>query len=150
MDDGAALALFDRWWEILVHRVFDDELGQDFFDEFGGRIPLHDYSPAGGSSFFFDVSGYMDNLFRGLGGYVRDYCDHMGTAKGERCPAVVRASLVRAVKELTEEQGADMGAWTAPAENLQFQNLGAGSVTPIPWQNRGTHNHVVEILSRAP
>jgi hypothetical protein len=30
-----------------------------------------------------------------------------------------------------------------------FSNQGAGSVTPIPWQNRGTHNHVVEVLSDA-
>jgi hypothetical protein len=41
------------------------------------------------------------------------------------------------------------GAWTVPAENIEFFNLGAGSVDPIPWQNRGTHNHVVEILEDA-
>ena len=28
-------------------------------------------------------------------------------------------------------------------------SLGAGSVDPIPWQNRGTHNHAVEVLSDA-
>jgi hypothetical protein len=42
-----------------------------------------------------------------------------------------------------------MSQWSTPAENLVFQNLGAGSVEPIPWQNRGTHNHVVEVLSDA-
>jgi hypothetical protein len=33
-----------------------------------------------------------------------------------------------------------------PAENIEFAAFGAGSVDPIPWQNRGTHNQVVEIL----
>jgi hypothetical protein len=33
------------------------------------------------------------------------------------------------------------------AENLEFQELGGLSVPAIPWQNRGTHNHVVEVLN---
>lgn len=40
-----------------------------------------------------------------------------------------------------------MSAWTAPAGWIEFSNQGAGDVPGIPWQNRGTHNHVVEILS---
>jgi hypothetical protein len=39
--------------------------------------------------------------------------------------------------------------WSTAAENIVFQELGAGSVEPIPWQNRDTHNHVVEVLSDA-
>jgi hypothetical protein len=42
-----------------------------------------------------------------------------------------------------------MATWTVPAENIVFQELGAGSVDPIPWQNRGTHNHIIEILDDA-
>jgi hypothetical protein len=42
-----------------------------------------------------------------------------------------------------------MADWTTPAENIVFQEFGAGSVSPIPWQNRGTHNHAVEILGDA-
>gem|GEM_PF-5686753 len=39
-----------------------------------------------------------------------------------------------------------MSKWTAPAEWIEFQEFGASSVERIPWQNRGTHNHVVEVL----
>jgi acyl-homoserine lactone acylase PvdQ len=145
MDRGPALAIFDRWWKLLVHAIFDDELGRK-----GYRLmdaPVADYSPQSGSSFFFDFSSYLRTLFdRGKGSYARNYCDDLSTGDHESCRGLVASSLRRAVRELTQEQGRDMSAWEKPAENLQFQELGAGSVPEIPWQNRGTHNHVVEIL----
>jgi acyl-homoserine lactone acylase PvdQ len=152
MDRGAALAIFDAWYDILVRKVFNDELGQGFFALAGGRLPVSDYNPSGGSSFFFDFSNYLGNLFRANASdeLSRDYCDKMGTTKVETCKKLVARSLTQAVNRLRNQQGNDMSQWSTPAENLVFQNLGAGSVEPIPWQNRGTHNHVVEVLSDAP
>ena len=132
--------------------MFNDELGQGFFALAGGRLPVSDYSPTGGSSFFFDFSNYLGNLFnpKASDELSRDYCDKMGTAKAETCKKLVARSLTQAVNRLRNQQGNDMSQWFTPAENLVFQNLGAGSVEPIPWQNRGTHNHVVEVLADAP
>ncbi len=42
-----------------------------------------------------------------------------------------------------------MSEWTTDAWMIKFSALGFGSVPNIPWQNRGTHNHVVEILGDA-
>jgi acyl-homoserine lactone acylase PvdQ len=150
MDDGAALAIFDAWWDVLVHRVFDDEIGEEGYELMD--IPVSDYSPTGGSSFFHDFSVYLSNLFskKTSGIYARNYCDDMTTADAtESCKSKVGEALTAALANLTADQGADMNQWTTPAENLVFQELGAGAVAEIPWQNRGTHNHVVEILSDA-
>lgn len=147
MDDGAALAVFDAWYDRLVHLVFDDELGAEGFELIGA--PVSDYSPSGGSSFFFDFSSYLANLFDGTGGYARNYCDDRATKEDESCAQMVSRAFTEAVAAVSEAQGTDPSAWTTPAENLAFQAFGAGSVEGIPWQNRGTHNHVVEILSDA-
>ncbi len=149
MDNGPALALFDTWWTTLVHRIYDDELGEDGYALL--RTPIADYSPTGGSSFFFDFSSYLQNLFnrKTKKRLARDYCDDRTTGKKESCKELVGAALKAAYDKLVEEQGAEMNQWVVAAENIVFQELGAGSVDPIPWQNRGTHNHVVEILRDA-
>jgi hypothetical protein len=149
MDNSAALMLFDAWYQNLAHEVFDDEIGKDDF----GRVPapISDYSPSGGSSFFFDFSSYLSNLLdpRTRGRFTRNYCDKLDTDAKETCRKAVVASFRAAVDKLVTDHGADMAKWSKAAENLAFQAFGAGSVTPIPWQNRGTHNHAVEILSDA-
>lgn len=147
MDDSPALVLFDRWWDLLVHRVFDDELGEEGYGLMGVRIS--DYRPANGSSFFFDFSGWLKNLFarKTRARLARNYCDDLGTKGKESCAAVTLLALKKAIEELVKEQGEDMSKWTTPAENLAYLNVGAGTVARIPWQNRGTHNHIVELLS---
>jgi acyl-homoserine lactone acylase PvdQ len=152
MDNGAALAIFDAWYDALVHGVFDDELGEAGFELLAPMgAPVTDYTPESGSSFWNDFSSYLRNLFRTRtrGGFARNYCDVRTTGARESCRSQVVDALEKALADLTEEQGEDMGAWTVPAENIEFFNLGAGSVDPIPWQNRGTHNHVVEIIEDA-
>lgn len=147
MDDGAALALFDKWWDLLVHAIYDDEFGDEGYALL--RAPISDYSPNGGSSFFFDFSSYLKTLFdpKRNNGLALDYCDDRSTKGAEEsCRQIVEKTFEAAYRALVAEQGDDIAGWTAAAENLIFQALGAGSVDPIPWQNRGTHNHVVEIL----
>jgi acyl-homoserine lactone acylase PvdQ len=148
MDTGNALALFDAWYTQLVHAVFDDELGADAY-RFGP--PVTDYDPAGGSSFYFDFSNYLYDLFSKAGAkrYRLDYCDDVETDGRETCKDQVTKALTQAVEQLTAAQGADMASWITPGEWIVFEEFGAGSVDPIPWQNRGTHNHVVEALSEA-
>jgi hypothetical protein len=153
MDDGPALALFDTWYEQLVHGVFDDELGQKGFDLLAGDdAPVVNYRPSGGGGFWFDMSTYIRNLLDGRTRdkrFARDLCNDRKTKVRETCASQVRAALKRAKAQLKEAQGADISQWTVPAENIVFQELGAGSVDPIPWQNRGSENHLVEVLSDA-
>jgi acyl-homoserine lactone acylase PvdQ len=149
MDNGAALAIFDAWYEGLVHKIFDDEIGGTGYELLAPMgAPITDYTPESGSSFWNDFSSYLRNLFRRRTAdrLSRNYCDDMTTGRDESCRALVSDALREALDRLAEDQGQDMAAWTTPAENIVWQNLGAGSLDPIPWQNRGTHNHVVEIL----
>ena len=150
MDQGPALAIFDAWYTKLVHQIFDDELGTDGYELV--RAPLTDYVPAEGSNFWFDFSSYVKNLFdaRARKRFALNYCDDRTTKRRkEACSSLVVSSLMKALKDLEEDQGANIADWTVPREDIVFQELGGASVPPIPWQNRGTHNHVVEILSDA-
>lgn len=146
-DNGNALAVFDSWYTHLVHDVFDDDIGKNAY-EFGP--PVTDYSPAHGSSFYFDFSNYLYDLFSKAGAkrYSRNYCDDRTTKSAESCKDQVRKALGEALTQLKADQGDDMSAWATPAEWIEFQEFGAGSADHIPWQNRGTHNHVVEALSK--
>lgn len=151
MDNGAALVLFDEWYRTLVHRIFDDELGKDDYDLV--PAPITNFSPAQGGGFWFDFSSYVENLLRRSSrrAYARNYCDDMTTAsKTETCAQQIAAAFTDALTKVRADHGEDMSAWNEPAENIVFQEFGAGSVPEIPWQNRGTHNHVVEVLTDAP
>ena len=109
-----------------------------------------DYAPntSAGGGFFFDFSSYLDTLLdpKAKKRLARNYCDDMKTDGKESCKQVVGDALVAAYDAIVADQGADMNAWTKAPENIVFQELGAGSADPIPWQNRGTHNHIAEIL----
>ena len=154
MDQGAALAIFDRWYDHFAHAVFDDDLGEEGYDLLDA--PVTNYNPANGGGFWFDFSSYLKNLFQKKHRkrmFAQNYCNDRSTEARESCAAQARAALAKALSELTEEQGEDMAAWTTDAENLDItgnaNSATAGSVPLIPWQNRGTENHVVEILRRA-
>lgn len=155
MDDGPALAIFDAWYDNLAHRVFDDEIGEKGYGLMGDA-PITNFTPRNGGGFWFDFSSYLFNLvqrkFRSTA-FSRNYCNDRTTEQRESCNAQIAAALLEAIAELTEEQGADMTAWTKPAENISFTNNAnsatAGEVDDIPWQNRGSENHIVEIVDDA-
>jgi hypothetical protein len=60
---------------------------------------------------------------------------------------VVAALRIGLKKEAREQRTANVRRWRTSAENLQFQVFGGLSVPDIPWQNRGSHNHVVEVVN---
>lgn len=148
MEQGPALAVFDEWYTQLVHRVYDDELGEKGYDML--LAPISDYNPTSGSSFWFDMSSYLKKLFKKktARSLALPYCDDRTTEdKTESCRSLAIAALEAALTKLTTDQGSpDVEAWTTPREDIVFQELGFGSVEPIHWQNRGTHNHATEIL----
>ncbi|MDQ4145205.1 MAG: penicillin acylase family protein [Actinomycetota bacterium] len=143
LDDSAGVVIFDRWFDRLADAVFADELG----GEAPGRVP----APVFDHDMWFDFSSYLKNVFnrRAREGMARNYCDDVKTNGTETCANVVLSSLLGALDDIRKDQGQDMSQWKADAEWIDFMNLGAGSVERIPWQNRGTHNHVVEILGDA-
>lgn len=142
-DNGPAAAIFDAWYDALVHRVFDDEIGADAYDLVG--------TPVTDVDMWHDFSSYLDTLFskKARRGYARNYCDNIETPEKESCKVQVAAALDDALAALKEAQGDDPAAWTTDAWMIEFESLGLGSAEPIPWQNRGTHNQVIEVLRKA-
>ena len=147
MEQGAALAVFDEWYRQLVHLVYDDELGDKGYDLL--MAPVSDFNPTEGNSFWFDMSSYLKNVFTKSSAkrLALPYCDDRKTDEKESCRRIVRKALKKALKKLTTDQGSpNVQDWTTPREDIVFQEFGFGSVEPIHWQNRGTHNHATEIL----
>jgi acyl-homoserine lactone acylase PvdQ len=153
MDAGPVLPLFDAWYQRLVHRIFDDELGKKGFELLAAvDAPIVNYHPESGGGFWFDFSSYVRNILdRKVRNkrFAHNPCDDTETKKHETCLMQVHKSLKNALKTLREEQGDDMSQWSQPAENINFSEQGLGSAS-IPWQNRGTENHLVEVKSNLP
>jgi acyl-homoserine lactone acylase PvdQ len=142
-DHGAAVAVFDAWYDRLARAIFDDELG----DAGAFGLPIAHRARPGGSSYYSDFSNYVWHLLNQPDNLRLDYCDDRSTAGTETCSEMVAATLGAAVASISEAQGGDPSTWTAPADHIVFDENGAVSVDPIPWQNRGTYNHAIEILT---
>ncbi|MDQ4095828.1 MAG: penicillin acylase family protein [Actinomycetota bacterium] len=143
LDDSTGIVIFDAWYTKLVNKVFRDELG---------ALPPGDVAaPVFDHDMWFDFSSYLKNTFnrKAREHLARNYCDNINTRGKETCVDAAFSSLLTVLSRLRESRGQDMSQWKADAEWIQFMNLGAGDVPDIPWQNRGTHNHVVEILGDA-
>ena len=142
-DNGPPTVIFEQWYTKLVHGIFDDEIGADGFD----LVP----TPASDRDMWHDFSSFTLNLFnrKARSKLARNYCDDISTRAKESCNSQVAKALDAALTQLTTDQGADPSAWTQDAWMITFQELGLAGVDPIPWQNRGTHNHVIEILRKA-
>lgn len=143
-DSATAVAAWDTLLEKLYHELFFDELGGE---DFG--FPIADDAPrSNGSAYFFDSTNYMWNALGDEGASFQnlDFCDDLNTAAIETCAQKVQAAFDATLLELTAEQGPDPASWVWPADYIEFQEVGAQSANPIPWQNRGTYNHAIEVL----
>lgn len=142
-DAGTAVAAFDSWYDKLSHRVFDDE----FAGLYDLGLQLSDSPGPGGGGYYSDFSNMLWNLFGSStrGSMSRNYCDDRGTGAKETCAQQVRKSLRQAVAGLTRRFGSNLSKWRSPADYIVFSEVGALGVDPIPWQNRGTYNHAIEV-----
>ena len=147
-DNGPATVIFDTWFDRLVHRVFDDELG-DAMSLAG--VPVSDRPEFNnGSSYFADFGNHLANVLARRR-MALPYCDQLATPRNEGCTAAIVAALRDALADLSSAQETeDMTKWTRDADVIRFGSQGAGSVPDIPWQNRGTYNHIAEITGRRP
>ena len=141
-DFGPAVAIWDTFYNELVHRIFDDELDGLYPLV---NVPISDgASNSNGSAYFADFSMYLWNLFN-EGDLARDYCDNRNTGATETCAEIVTAAAEASVDELTASKGPAMAEWSWPADYIEFGAVGAAMAAPIPWQNRGTYNHAIEV-----
>jgi acyl-homoserine lactone acylase PvdQ len=148
-DASAAVAIWDTWFLELAHAVFDDEIGAANYGLFPGSI-ANDAPHSNGSAYYASFANYLWKTFAAEDAGKPSYCDDRSTDRTESCAEQVAASLGAAVQELTTAQGADMSAWTWPADYIEFDAVGAAHVDPIPWQNRGTYNHAIEVTGSRP
>ena len=146
-DFGPAVAIWDTFYDKLVHNIFDDELGGLYPLV---NVPISDGAPnSNGSAYFADFSMHLWNVFNEAE-LTGDYCDNRKTGPKETCAEVVQAALQATVDDLTAAQGPSMQQWSWPADYIEFGEVGAVLAPPIPWQNRGTYNHAIEVTgSRA-
>jgi hypothetical protein len=146
-DFGPAVAIWDTFYDKLVHRIFNDELGGLYPLV---NVPISDGAAnSNGSAYFADFSMHLWNLFNG-GDLARDYCDNRKTGATETCADVATAALQATVDDLTASQGSTMNLWSSPADYIEFGAVGAVMAPPIPWQNRGTYNQVIEVTGSEP
>jgi acyl-homoserine lactone acylase PvdQ len=147
-DAGAAVAIFDRWFRLLVRQIFDDELGNAYGLV---RVPISDDpTVVNGSAFQSNFSTYLWDVLRPArrATMARNYCDDRSTARNETCRFQVQRALRRAVRRLTRQQDRPVENLTAPASMVRFTQIGAPHLVPqpIPWQNRGTYSAAMEIV----
>ena len=143
-DNGPPAVIFDTWFELLVRTIFEDEIGSEGFE----LTP----TPIAQRSQWHDFSSFVWNVFNSKArrALARNYCDNIGTTDvRESCGSLVISSLEAVLAAISSEQGADPAEWTTDAWFNVFSELGLGSARRMAWQNRGTHNHIVEILRRA-
>lgn len=144
-DFATAVALWDTWYDRFAHRVFNDEIS----GAYDLTIAISDDPRVNnGSSYYTDLGNVLWNLL-GKGSsqdLARDYCDNRTTGTVETCTSQARKSFAQAVASLTKRFGSNLSQWRWPADYIEFDEVGGMSADPIPWQNRGTYNHAIEVL----
>ncbi len=142
-DSPIAVATWDEMLETLIDNVFSDELG-----DLGtlGIQKTADPRVNNGSAYFISYADYLWNLVSGHADkYSRDYCDNIDSAATETCAQQIQAAFDTAITDLSAAQGDNPATWEWEADYIEFSSLGTPSVAPMPWQNRGTWNHIVQI-----
>ncbi len=156
-DDSAAVALMDAWWTPLVDAVYRPVLGRRLFDAIA-HVNQVDYLPVDGpDTFYYGWYGYVQKDLRSLlgrrvrGAYSRGYC---GRGRLGRCRATLERTLAAALEQVGDVDAVAV-APTCPesvpqtCDQLQFTPAGAITVPPVPWQDRGSWQQVVQVTRRA-
>ena len=156
-EHSAAVALMDRWWDLLMPGIFEPALGAPLVERITAINPYAQLPDGQGSSFFDGWHGYVDkDLRRLLGKRVRHplsrrYC---GGGKRRACRRVLTSTLGTAATivrtqyntALANVQIKATGCEQDPiCDQIEFITAGAVETPPIPWQDRPTFQQVVEI-----
>ncbi len=160
-DHGAAVALFDEWWPLLVRASFEPALGPDLFEKVeDGFLRLGTTVDDGwGWKWSSHVEKDLRMVLRRKvrGPHSRIYC---GGANRRRARSRCKTLLTRTLREARANTAARFGThdpagWMVPATCAQKRpplcdqnvptTLGAVETPPFPWQNRGTFHQLVEM-----
>ncbi len=148
-DDEAAVALMDAWYPLLLHAVFDPQLGGLY-----NKIPLgfDDRPGPVGSAYQTGFYGYLVRVLGQASGEKRAlryrvlHCAD-GTTGG--CMAAVQSSLRAAIAALGSPDPAN---WHVDprADDIQYALGGLALAPNMPWQNRPTFQQVVQVDATVP
>ncbi len=156
-DEPKGVVLMDAWWNRLVRRMFEPELGGKLVAQITRQLPFDQPPGPGGSAYFSGWYGYVDKDLRTLmdrhveGRFSRRYCGH---GKLGACRDVLVSSLKRAFREAEDKYGKDLENAKVrsvdcegqdPCDQIEFTAAGAVGTDPIPWQDRGTFQQATEV-----
>ncbi|WP_249010175.1 penicillin acylase family protein [Conexibacter sp. DBS9H8] len=163
---GPAVLLMDTWWPLLVRGEFGPVLGTPLLNFINAN--LEQIAPNGlydGTSDAFG-QGWENDVAEDLAGvlrlhrpdrFSRRYC---GRGSLARCRGMLDATLLRAYRQLAAKDGPDPANWvmptvcpiTHPATCTQVvpTSVGAVSIPPQPFDNRGTFYQAVAIVGHRP
>ncbi len=152
-DDAAAVALMDAWWRPLVKAIYAPIIGQPATDRIDA-INRIDYLPKDGpDTFFYGWYSYVVKDLRTLikrpvkGKLSRSYC---GRGKLAACRSALLSTLEAAAGKVGDPARVRIPSTcpeTSPpsCDQLVFTAAGAATVPPLPWQDRGTYQQVVQV-----
>ena len=155
-----AIALFDSWWQSGNKSVAYDVLSGRLGNRLPRKVPtlLDDHPRLGVGSAWNGIAwyGYVNKDLRTLLGrrvadpYRMSYC---GAGRLAVCRAVLRRSLLAAVRRITAEQGVEgvrALTYDKSIDYIRSSTAGVVGVRPIDWQNRPTFQQVVELTGHRP
>ncbi len=156
-EDSAGVLVMDAWWRLLVHDLFDPQVGKDVVDLLQGPIDLVLDGRPTATGFYDGWYGQVSDVVRaalGRGPALRTLTCGAGTTAS--CRTLLQGALAKAVAEVAAQQGSpDLGTWkkpavcpSAPTSCDQNTPITAGAIkTPgQPFENRGTFHQAVEVL----
>ncbi len=154
-DQSAAVAVMDAWWPKLLQAIYRPVLGDALYDRLTAINHITELPAEGPDTFYYGWDSYVDKDLRTLlgkkvrGRFSRRYC---GNGRLAACRSQLTASLAEAVRAVGALDGVkvattceDTGGFPQKCDQLQFTAAGATTVAPVPWQDRGSFQQVVQV-----
>jgi penicillin amidase len=129
--DDPGLTIFDDWYSRIFDEVFEDDLPT--YAEVG---PIHrEYARVWPSTII--------HVFNGPDAKLELNYDYLN---GEDRDEVICRVLKWSIGNLTDDLGPDMSIWLTPVIQWWPSQLGALPRAPMHYMNRGTYNHIAEMI----
>jgi len=118
--DDAGLTIFEKWYSKIMSAVFADDLG-----------PISAWPST------------LIHVFDGADSKLPLNYDYLN--REDRDEVIVNV-LKQALAELETSYGSDMSTWLTPVRKVKFSPMGALPAPTMHNMNRGTYNHIAEML----
>jgi len=131
--DDPGLTIFDAWYERIFDEVFNDDIPP--YPPIG---PIH-------REFAQVWPSTIIHVFDGPDSKLPLKYDYLN--KEDRDTVIVRV-LKEAIDYLNATHGPDITTWLTPVKTITFDQQGALPAPTMHAMNRGTYNHIVEMITR--